>query len=65
MARSDDDIHRGAYAIRRDDGIPSPLAFVREREKLVARFLLAEVLAPPLALRGRGPGMRRARRPSR
>lgn len=32
----------------------SPLGFVGDRALLVQRFLLAEVLAPPLALRGRG-----------
>ena len=50
------DLHRGAYALPSTDGGPrSALAFLGDRDQLVRRFLLAEVLAPPLALRGHSP----------
>jgi len=47
MARGD------AYADPDDDDAPGPLAFVRDHGALAARFVLAELLAPPLALRRR------------
>ena len=45
-----------AYALptEGDAGGVSALGFVRDRELLVQRFVLSEVLAPPLALRGCG-----------
>ena len=57
--------NRAAYgtALPGDGDADAPrfsLGFLRDREALIQRFLLAEVLAPPLALRrgaqGRGPG---------
>jgi hypothetical protein len=41
------------------DGERAPLAFLGEREALVRRFLLAELLAPPAALRRHRRGARR------
>jgi hypothetical protein len=47
--------HPQAPRTPEDAEAPRALAFVHDQPSLVRRFILAELLAPPLALRSLGP----------